>query len=52
MHGTSVTSCKAMVDIMVADVKGKNPITLPRTYSRHDIPVCTDQIPRSEMISR
>lgn len=52
MHEMSVTLCQVMVDIMVADVKGKNPIYLPKTYSRHDIPVGTDKIPISEVISR
>ena len=52
MHGQSLVESAIVKDLVVSDLKGKNPIELPRTYTRQEIPADHKQIPTSEIVSR
>ena len=52
MHGVSYVNTTVINNLLVADLQFQNVIELPRTYSRSDIPVNHDQIPRPEMLER
>ena len=38
-------------DVVVTDLNGKNPVELPRAYTRQEIPADTEQIPTPAIIS-
>jgi hypothetical protein len=46
LHGVSSSDSLVVQDLVVSDIYGKNPVNLPRTYSRTEIPVSNHQIPR------
>jgi hypothetical protein len=39
-------------DLVITDIHGSNPVELPRTYTREEIPVNAKQIPKANMIQR
>ena len=45
MHGQNYVNTIAIENLIVSDLKNKNAIDLPKTYTR-------DEIPRPEIISR
>ena len=52
MHGHSCISSTVVRDLVITDINGHNPIELPRTYTRDEIPVNAQHIPKPEMIHR
>ena len=52
MHGQSLVESMIVKDLVVTDLEGRNPIELPRAYTRDEIPVRHDQIPTPEIVSR
>ena len=52
MHGQSLVESIIVKDLIVTDPHGRNPIELPRAYTRDEIPVNHDQIPTPEIVSR
>ncbi len=52
MHGKSVSDSRIVRDLTVTDLQGENAIALPKTYSRDEIPVTPDQIPRPDSVHR
>ena len=52
MHGQSLVESIVVKDLIVTDPDGRNPIELPRAYTRDEIPVNHDQIPTPEIVSR
>ncbi|XP_068240252.1 uncharacterized protein [Palaemon carinicauda] len=52
MHGESIVKSYLVQDLVVSDINGQNGILLPKTYSRQEIPVSHDQIPRPELLRR
>ncbi|XP_068231995.1 uncharacterized protein [Palaemon carinicauda] len=52
MHGESIVKSYLVQDLVVSDINGQNGILLLKTYSRQEIPVSHDQIPRSELLQR
>ena len=45
MHGKEYVDSDVIDNLIVTDLDGKNPITLPKTYVRAEIPVSHEQIP-------
>jgi len=52
MHGHSLVESVVVKDLVVTDLDGRNPVDLPRAYTRDEIPVGHDQIPTPEIVSR
>jgi hypothetical protein len=52
MHGQSSIKTTAIQGLVVMDWKGQNPIQLPTTYSRAEIPVSSHHIPRPEILMK
>ena len=52
MHGSSYTNTYAINNIIVSDIDGHNSIPLPTTFTKKEIPVSHDQIPRPEFLSQ
>ncbi|XP_068204556.1 uncharacterized protein [Palaemon carinicauda] len=52
MLGESIVKSYLVQDLVVSDINGQNGILLPKTYSRQEIPVSHDQIPRPELLRR
>ena len=52
MHGQSYIDTSSITDLVVADLSNNNSISLPKTFSRKEIPVDHDQIPRPETLAR
>ena len=52
MHGQSYVDSTALSGLTVTDLHGRNPVELPRTFTRDEIPVSHQQIPTPEIISR
>ena len=52
MHGQSLVESVVVKDLIVTDLDGRNPIALPRAYTRDEIPVNHDQIPTPQIVSR
>ena len=52
MHGQSLVDSAIVKDLVVTDLNGKNPVELPRAYTRQEIPADTEQIPTPEIVSR
>ena len=52
MHGQSLVESIVVKDLIVTDPDRRNPIALPRAYTRDGIPVNHDQIPAPEIVSR
>ena len=52
MHGQSLVDSAIVKDLVVTDFNGKNPVELPRAYTRQEIPADTEQIPTPEIVSR
>ncbi|XP_068224461.1 uncharacterized protein, partial [Palaemon carinicauda] len=52
MHGESIVKSYLVQDLVVSDINSQNGILLPKTYSRQEIPVSHDQIPRPELLRR
>ena len=50
MHGTSIEESKAISDLIVSDLRGQNPLALPRAFTRPEIPVYGDSIPSAKVI--
>ena len=49
MHGCSYVRSTAVENLVMTDMNGVNPVELPRTYTKSEIPISTQQIPRQEM---
>ena len=49
MHGCSCIASTAVKDLVITDINGLSPINLPRTYTRDEIPVTNQHIPKPEM---
>ena len=52
MHGQSLVVSVVVKDLIVTDLDGRNPIALPRAYTRDEIAVNHDQIPTPKIVSR
>ena len=52
MHGCDRIHSLAVNDLIVTDLKGQNSVSLPRSYTREEIPVNHDQIPKREVINQ
>ena len=52
MHGQSLVGSAIVKDLVVTDLNGKNPVQLPRAYTRQEIPADTEQIPTRKIVSR
>ena len=52
MHGQSLISTTVVSDLLVMDMEGKNPVELPQSYTRFEIPVTEQQIPTPEGVKR
>ena len=52
MHGQSQVQSMALSNLVVTDVEGKNPIELPRTYTREKIPADYEQISTPKLFSQ
>ena len=52
MHGQSLVESMIVKDLTVTDLEGRNPIELPRAYTRDEIPVSHGQIPTPEIVRR
>jgi hypothetical protein len=52
MHGMSKVSTTAVKDLIVCDLNDENAINLPEVFVRDEIPSCSSQIPRPEVIER
>ena len=52
MYGQSLVDSAIVKDLVVTDLNGKNPVELPRAYTRQEIPADTEQIPTPEIVSR
>ena len=52
MHGQSLVDSAIVKDVVVTDLNGKNPVELPRAYTRQEIPANTEQIPTPAIVSR
>lgn len=48
MHGESLSHSTAITGLQVSDINGRNTVSLPRTFTREEIPVCTKQIARPD----
>ena len=51
MHGQSLVDSAIAKDLVVTDLNGKNPVDLPRAYTRQEIPADSEQIPTPEIVS-
>ena len=52
MHGKSVIASNVVRNLVVTDLMGDNAVDLPTTYTRDDIPVGVNHIPRPEMLQK
>ena len=52
MHGQSLITTTVVSDLVVTDMEGKNPVELPQSYTRFEIPVTEQQIPTPEEVKR
>ena len=52
MHGWTLVESLIVKDLIVTDVNGKNPVELPRAYTRQEIPAEVEKIPTPEIVSR
>ena len=52
MHGQSLVDSAIVKDLVATDLDGKNPVELPRTYTRREIPADIEQIPTPEIVGR
>ena len=52
MHGRTLVDSAIVKDLIVTDVNGKNPVELPRAYTRQEIPAEVEQIPTPEIVGR
>ena len=52
MHGQSLVDSAIVKDLVVTDLKDKNPVELPRAYTRQEIPADTEHISTPEIVSR
>jgi hypothetical protein len=49
MHGQNTTKSKPVSGLIVSSSNGHNPIELPRSFTRPEIPVEHSHIPRTEL---
>ena len=52
MHGCNRSPSVVLENLVVTDMNGENALQLPRTYTREEIPVNTNQIPRPSVVRR
>ena len=52
MHGANYIETSAVNDLIVTGLNDENPIKLPKTFSKQDIPVSHLQIPRPELVRK
>ena len=52
MHGHNYVNTAVVEDLIVSDINGNNPIYLPKTYTRDEIPFNVQQIPRPEIFEQ
>ena len=51
MHGASIIQTKSVENLVVMDTNDRNKVELPKTFTRHDIPVSHSQIPKPELLN-
>ncbi|XP_048237500.1 uncharacterized protein LOC124124381 [Haliotis rufescens] len=52
MHGLHVVSTHVVEGLVVSDLSGDNAVTLPRTFTREEIPVSHSQIPNPDILKK
>ncbi|XP_048246131.1 uncharacterized protein LOC125377268 [Haliotis rufescens] len=52
MHGLHVVSTHVVEGLVVSDHNGDNAVTLPRTFTREEIPVSHSQIPNPDILKK
>ena len=52
MHGTDVQPTKIVSGLVVSDYEGNNAVELPETFTRMEIPVDRDEIPKKETLQQ
>ncbi len=52
MHGSSSSSSTVVKDLVISSMDGGNPVELPKVFTREEIPVSAEQIPRPEVIRK
>ncbi len=52
MHGNNFARTKAVDSLKAADIHNRNVISLPKTFSRSEIPVGNEQIPKPDILRR
>ena len=50
MHGTDIQPTKIVSGLVVSDEEGNNAVELPETFTRMEIPVDRDEIPKREIL--
>ncbi|XP_068204676.1 uncharacterized protein [Palaemon carinicauda] len=52
MHGVNIVNTLAVNNLCVTDMEGNNTIDLPKTFTRQDIPVSHQQIPKPKLLKK
>ncbi len=52
VHGTLYSDTTVSTGLIITDMDGNNPVELPKTYSRDEIPVSHEQIPKPEAFAQ
>ena len=52
MHGQSLVTTTVVDSLVVTDMEDRNPVELPRSYTRMEIPVAEQQIPTPELVKQ
>ena len=52
MHGTDIQPTKIVSGLVVSDEEGNNAVELPETFTKMEIPVDHDQIPKQEILQQ
>ena len=52
MHGQSYVPSRVITKLIVTDLRGHNPVEIPKLYTRESIPVSHKQIPTPEILSK
>lgn len=52
IHGLSVSESGAVSGLFITDVHRDNRVNLPKVFSRLEIPVGQEQIPRAEVVRK
>ncbi len=52
MSGVNYVKTAMITDLIITDIHGNHPVTLPKTYTRDEIPVTHQQIPKPNMLKQ